>query len=406
MLLKLQLATRNVLRHGIRSAIALSAIAFGVAALILAAGFVSDLYFQLGESLIRSQSGHLQVAQPALFAEGSRAPEKYRIADAKDLAARIARLPAVVQVMPRLSFDGLLNNGRTDAPVIVEGIDPSAESQLATALSILEGSGFADMRERGILVGEGLATRLRLHSGDRVTLLASTFDGAINAGEFVVVGIFRSFSKDYDDRALKVPLTAAQELLNAADANRLLILLDDTSSTAGAAAAVQDLVNPSGLAVRRWEELNDFYANTVALYERQFFVLRLIIMAMVVLGVANAINMSVFERTSEFGTMRALGNKSGFVSRLILLECVLLGLAGAILGISLGLALGLLLSQVGIPMPPPPNSNAGYVARITPDVRILTSAALVGAVATVFAGIIPALRTRRQTIVDALRASI
>ena len=37
--------------------------------------------------------------------------------------------------------------------------------------------------------------------------------------------------------------------------------------------------------------------------------LQLIILAMVLLSVMNTVNMTVFERDGEFGTMRALGNR-------------------------------------------------------------------------------------------------
>ncbi len=47
---------------------------------------------------------------------------------------------------------------------------------------------------------------------------------------------------------------------------------------------------------------------------------------MVLLSVANTVNMSVFERIGEFGTMRALGNRGRQVFALILIESVLLGL--------------------------------------------------------------------------------
>jgi hypothetical protein len=45
-------------------------------------------------------------------------------------------------------------------------------------------------------------------------------------------------------------------------------------------------------------------------------VLRLIILLMVLLSVANSVNMSVFERVGEFGTMMALGNLAEFEATL------------------------------------------------------------------------------------------
>ena len=54
-------------------------IAAGVAGLILSAGFVNDLVFQLGEALIHSQTGPVQIGRSGYFESGSRAPGRYLI---------------------------------------------------------------------------------------------------------------------------------------------------------------------------------------------------------------------------------------------------------------------------------------------------------------------------------------
>jgi len=401
----LHLAVRNLLRHRLRTATTLAAVAFGVAAMILAGGFVRDLYFQLGESLIRSQSGHLQVGRPAIFAQGSRVPEQHLISSPEGLQARLDAIPGVMHTMARLNFSGLLNNGKVDVPVVGEGIEPGPEAKLASSVSMLSGRQLSDEDRRGVLVGEGLAKSLKLAPGDTATIVASTIDGAMNTGEFEVVGVFRSFSRDYDDRAIKMQLSAAQDLLATTDANLIVVLLDATEKTGGLAIAAQNTVATDGLVVKRWEEINDFYANTVALYDRQFAVLRLIILVMVLLAVANAVNMSVFERLSEFGTMRALGNRGGFVATLILVECGLLGAAGAIVGALAGASVAAVISQLGIPMPPPPNSNAGYMARIQLLPDVVGQAMAVGAAAALLSGVMPGLRARGTSIVDALRSA-
>jgi len=48
-----------------------------------------------------------------------------------------------------------------------------------------------------------------------------------------------------------------------------------------------------------WYEVADFYKKTVELYRRQFGVLQLIVLVMVVLGVANSVNTTLYERTGE-----------------------------------------------------------------------------------------------------------
>ena len=90
----------------------------------------------------------------------------------------------------------------------------------------------------------------------------------------------------------------------------------------------------------------------------------MIVLVMVLLSVANTVNMALHERVGEFGTMMALGNRRGFIFRMIVLESGLLGVIGAALGLVLGLLLAWGISLVGIPMPPPPNWNVGYTAAI------------------------------------------
>ena len=68
MLALFRLARRNVLRQRTRTAMTLAAIAFGVIGLILSGGFVQDIFIQLGEAVIHSQSGHLQVAKAGFAA--------------------------------------------------------------------------------------------------------------------------------------------------------------------------------------------------------------------------------------------------------------------------------------------------------------------------------------------------
>jgi putative ABC transport system permease protein len=182
-----------------------------------------------------------------------------------------------------------------------------------------------------------------------------------------------------------------------------VVALNDTAATDRAASGLRSRLDPSQLDVKAWHELSDFYAKTVDLYERQFGVLRLIILVMVLLSVANSVNMTVLERVGEFGTMAALGNRRRQTLALIVAESAILGLAGSLLGVVLGVVLAAAISAIGIPMPPPPNSDLGYTARIQMAPLQIASAFAVGAAATVAASILPAWRATRTPVVDALR---
>jgi putative ABC transport system permease protein len=401
-----KIALRNILRQKARTAMTLAAIVCGVAGLILGGGWVKDIFVQLGEALIHSQSGHLQVYKAGFYAAGSRAPEKYLIANPDEIKQGIEEWKAVDSVMARLNFSGLLNNGRSDLPIVGEGVEPGKEAQLGSFVVTTKGRRLTDKDAFGIEVGQGVANALKLSPGDHVTLLANALEGALNSLDVEVIGVFQSFSNEYDARAVKIPLTAAQELLGTKGANAVVVSLKKTADTDRGAAWLKEKLGPGGMEVKTWIELNDFYEKTVELYKRQFGVLQLIILIMVLLSVANSVNMSVFERVGEFGTMMALGNRSGQIFGLILRECTLLGLIGSSLGMVLGVALGLAISAVGIPMPPPPNANLGYTAHIQITLSGLLLSFAVGLSATVVASILPARRVTRTPVVEALRQNI
>jgi hypothetical protein len=72
---------------------------------------------------------------------------------------------------------------------------------------------------------------------------------------------------------------------------------------------LENHLGDQGFELVSWQELSDFYDKTLKLYDRQFGVLWLIILLMVLLSVTNSVNMSLFERTREFGTLLALGDR-------------------------------------------------------------------------------------------------
>lgn len=401
-----KLALRNIFRQKMQTMMTLAAIISGVAGIILAGGWVNDIYVQLGEALIHSQSGHLQIYRQGYFASGTRSPEKYLISDPDQLSPQIAESIGVEKFytsMARLNFSGLLNNGRSDLPIIGEGVQPTKEAELGSSVVITAGRQLADSDDFGILLGQGVAKALKLFPGDHITLLANTLDGALNSLDFEVIGVFQSFSNDYDARAVKIPLPAAQELIGTPGVNALVILLQNTKDTDQVAEQLASQLDALGLEIKTWVELNDFYEKTVEMYKGQFRVLQIIILIMVLLSVANSVNMSIFERVGEFGTMMALGNRSSQVFLLIMQENLLLGLIGSGLGIGIGLSLAMGISAIGIPMPPPPNADLGYTARIQVVPVVLLIAFGIGCIATILAALLPARQVSRVPVVEALR---
>lgn len=402
----LKLAVRNLLRQRMRTALTLAAIVLGVIGLVLSEGFLNDSLLQVREQTIRSQLGHLQLFHIGYTANAGRDPYAMLYSEDAALLAAIASQPEVELVTTRLSFSGLISNGRGDLPIIGEGVDPDKEALIGTAITVLSGRQLTVRDSDAILLGEGLARAMKLTPGNRVTVLVNTRDGALNTMDFRVVGVFRSFFRDYDARAVRIKLQAAQDLIAERAVNSTVVLLKDTDDTSPVAANLANMIRGRELEIKPWNELADFYVNTAALYARQFAVLRTIILILVVLGVGNSITMTMHERTAELGTMRALGRTGKATFAQLLIEYTLLGLLGALLGVFVAAALAAAISYVGIPMPPVPGSDVAYVARIRVEFPILIRAFAILTAATVVAAAWPAWRAQRVSIVDALRQSV
>src|SRR5262245_25612659 len=69
-----ELAFRNVLRQRRRSLIGIASVAFGVVALVLAAGFIEWVYSAMREDTIRSGLGHVQIVRKGFLESGQANP--------------------------------------------------------------------------------------------------------------------------------------------------------------------------------------------------------------------------------------------------------------------------------------------------------------------------------------------
>jgi hypothetical protein len=120
-----------------------------------------------------------------------------------------------------------------------------------------------------------------------------------------------------------------------------------------------------------------------------------------VLGVSNALLMSVTERFREIGTMKCLGALSAFIRTLFLIESSLIGLAGSIVGVILGALLPLVAYGFAY--------EFGLVfGSISYGLLFLSglAAIVVGTLLAVLAAIYPARFASRMVPASALRSTV
>ena len=397
------LAFRNLARQRHRTLAALSAIAFGVVALTLAAGFVQwNLNFGR-ESTIHSQLGHIQVFRPGFLDLGRADPFSYILAGKESQLAALRSHPHVRAVAQRLALNGLASHGDTTISFIGEGVEPAAERELSRSLRIVDGEDLESDDSRSVTIGQGLAANLGVKPGDTVVLLVNTRGGGINAVDARVRGVFVTIAKAYDDSAVRMPIELARQLLKTQGAHNWIVLLEDTSQTDTTIAALRSEFSDLGLEWVPWYQLADFYNKTSALFGKQVRVIEMIIAVIIVLSISNTMMRSVMERVAEIGTAMALGSRRRQILGLFLAEGLLLGVVGGVVGVAVGITLASVISWYGIPMPPGPGMTWGFEAGVLIEPAIVLDAVLLAVVATILASLYPAWKASRLAIVDALR---
>jgi len=397
----LKFALQNTLRNRRRSAVTVSIAALGTAAILLAGGFALYTYESLAQAAART-TGHLILGQPQHFTEDEDTPLQHGLDQADALKATLLGDTEVRSVLPRVEFSGLISNGDKSTVMVATGIAPDAEfSVKGPFLTMKAGEVLASgAAQAEVMLGDALARSLKAKPGSSLTLLASTTEGALNAMDVQVKGIFSTGVPDVDKRLVYTDIATAQKLLGTQRVSSLGVFLNRMEMTEGAQARLAG-ANPK-LTVQTWRDQAFFYRSVRDLYNRIFGALGLIIGVIVVFVVTNAMAMAIIERTREIGTLRALGTLPTQLMRTLALEGMVLGGTGAVLGAGLSLGVSLLLYVVPVDMPPPPGRSVGYPLNISidPTLYLLTFLAMVAL--TMLASAWVARKTVHMPVVDAL----
>jgi putative ABC transport system permease protein len=229
-------------------------------------------------------------------------------------------------------------------PAFVWGIprEPLFRYQLA------EGRWFSDGEEQGrapvAVVERNIAEAAGIAVGDEVTLAT-----AAGPAQFRVVGI--ATNQQEDGTVLYVPLPTLRSVLGVpagvstywiratspdhAHVDRTTALLEDRLTALGYDVATEISY------VRERDEIaaNGSIATSIT-------VLGFLIVAMSMVALANAITMSILERTREVGILRCIGARARDVRRIFTTEAVTLAFVGWLLGVPLGYLLSRLLVRL------------------------------------------------------------
>ena len=395
----IKIAFRNILRNRRRSAITLLVIVFGSVGLILFGGYKARTFYALRESTIRNRLGHLQIFKKGYSTSESQKPLAYALDDVDVVRRSVERDPRVKMTAAQITLMGLVSNGEKSETFLATAVEPEKD-RLMQSQRVTAGASLTNHEPDAALIGAGLAKSMHVKPGDYLTLMTTTIAGSLNAMDVRVAGIFMTGVKEYDDRAVKLPIAGAQQLLQTKKVEKLLVFLNNTDDTAAVHADLAKSLR--GVEFKEWSELASYYHQVVALYNGIFGFLGFIVFGIVIFSVANTILMSVFERTREIGTLMAIGTTRARLWRMFLAEGFSIGVIGCVLGLAAGVALAFVINHGNVMLPPPPGYTVGYRLEIMMQPSVLIPAAVIAIVTATLSSIVPAFKASRMKIVDAL----
>lgn len=262
----------------------------------------------------------------------------------------------------------------------------------------------------GMLLGEELASMLKVWPGDRVWVINPIGGGYGPFGvpvpstrTFRVTGIFHTGMYEYDMKWSYVTLPDAQSFLgfnNQVTGLEIKVHEDDLYDVAEIGEQIETTLG-SPYMTRNWMEMN---APLFAALKLEKYVMGLIlaqIITVAALGIVTNLVVMVITRAREISILKAMGASNRSILRIFVIEGMLVGVVGTSMGTLLGLAGCALLDRYKFPL----DTNVYYLDSLPVVVEAPTVAAIViGAITICFlATLYPASRAANLHPVQGLR---
>ncbi len=360
------LALRNVFRQRTRTILTTLAIGVGVGLVVALGGMGAGMTEQLGT--MGGKNGELTISE----AKAS----DMSLTKIDDKVGRwVATLPGVEHV------SGVLM-GFTTMPgmayFIAFGLDPTGYA--IQHYNITEGDRIHTPRD--MLLGKIAAKNLKKKAGDTVQVSGSAFR---------IVGIYET-GTGYEDGASVITLSEAQRLFKKPNqVSWFFIKLKDLSQAETVKGQVEAKfpevsVTKSSEYAEKTNDMQSFRSMTAALSFLSVLIGGI--------GIMNAMLMSVFERTREIGTLRALGWRRRRVVGMIVRESLALSFFSGLVGIAFGMGLGRLIEL---------EPTMGPFLKSSYSLTLLAQAMLVALVLGALGALYPAWRAANLSPIEALR---
>ena len=338
--------------------ISVGGVAVGVMVLIVVLSVMSGFETTLKERLL-GVNAHLWVL-----------PQRTgQLQGYRELASQVETIPRVTHTTPFTAHEVMLIAGGRVAGTIVRGIDPDERTQTADFARLFEGrdlkallhpsvinadgaaGGSSQSAGRGIVLGEELATALRVNPGDQIILnspmgILQPAGILPNIRGFTVTGTFVTGMYEYDAKLALISLDEAQELFDLGEmVHGIEVRVDDIYRVREVAEATESLLGP-GVWTRDWMQMNRTLFSALRQERVLMFIILVLIILVAAFNIISTLIMMVMEKTGAIAILKAMGASNRGIYRIFMVQGLVIGLVGMVFGTIAGLILAWNLPEI------------------------------------------------------------
>lgn len=389
-MMAIKLALRNLLGAGLRTWLNVIVLSFSFVVIIWHKGFLDGWDRQAKSDMIAWELGGGQ------FWEQHYDPyDPFTLTDSHaPLPDELSALARKGDIAPILIAQGTLYPSGRMQSILIRGIDPSQR-----VLSIPSGVLDSVKDELPAIIGSGMAAGTGLRKGDRVTLRWRDKNGAFDATEIMIAGIFSTTVPSVDGGQVWIPLDRLQQMM----------MLPGEATL----AVVKNRENT-------WPVLKGWNFKTQGMLLEDIdkiiktktvggAVIWGILLMLAMLAVFDTQVLSIFRRQKEIGTYIALGMTRGQVVGLFTAEGALHSVLAALLGALYGIPLLALQATKGMALPATSKDYGISMAdRIYPQysIGLILSTVIIIMLTTTIVSYWPSKKISKMKPTDALRGKV
>lgn len=260
----------------------------------------------------------------------------------------IQSLPDIVAAAPFISGQALLQNSTSTQPVMVIGILPGEEEKLTALANKITAGKLSNLKANhfGIVLGEELATHLKVKLGDE--LIAMTSKDALSTrqvngsyNKLSVVGLFHAGggSFGYDSKLAFIHLKDAQKIFAlGSDVTALKANIKNIYTASQVSQQLENKLSPL-IRVTNWTEQLGSYFENIKLTKTIMFFIFILIIFVAVFNLIGTLIMVVNNKQSDIAILRTMGATPKMIMAIFVVQGAVIGFTGTVFGVAGGILL-------------------------------------------------------------------